>query len=249
MKNRIFIDRANLVHSDKYDYSKVDYKKAKTKVIITCKIHGDFEQIPDSHLRGRGCPNCGDERIRIYKKSNRETFINKANKKHSFKYSYNNLVYTESRGKGVITCPIHGDFTQELNSHIRGAGCKECQKETLSTIKSKEVYSWKHSDWEKCSKKSKFFKGFTVYIIKCYNEDETFYKIGKTFRKLNKRFDSKKAMPYFWEVVKEFSFNNSKEASNFEVVLHNKNKDYKHFPKKSFCGSKECYSNIKKEGE
>ena len=51
-----FIEKANLVHNNKYDYSLVNYINNKTKVKIICKIHGAFEQIPDSHLRGRGCP-------------------------------------------------------------------------------------------------------------------------------------------------------------------------------------------------
>jgi hypothetical protein len=27
-------------------------------MIITCKIHGDFEQEANSHLQGSGCPKC-----------------------------------------------------------------------------------------------------------------------------------------------------------------------------------------------
>lgn len=54
----IFIERSNLKHEYKYDYSKVIYNKAKIKVIITCKIHGDFEKTPDKHLQGNGCPKC-----------------------------------------------------------------------------------------------------------------------------------------------------------------------------------------------
>ena len=51
-----FIEKANLVHNNKYDYSLVNYINNKTKVKIICKKHGAFEQIPDSHLRGRGRP-------------------------------------------------------------------------------------------------------------------------------------------------------------------------------------------------
>ena len=52
-----FIKKAILVHGEKkYDYSKVDYKQSKIKVIIICPIHGEFEQTPDHHLSGQGCP-------------------------------------------------------------------------------------------------------------------------------------------------------------------------------------------------
>jgi len=54
-----FIERARKIHGDKYDYSLVEYKNAKTKIKIICSIHGVFEQIPDNHLRKKyGCPFC-----------------------------------------------------------------------------------------------------------------------------------------------------------------------------------------------
>lgn len=39
------------------------YKTKKEKVIITCLIHGDFEQSPDGHLRGQGCPRCKADKL------------------------------------------------------------------------------------------------------------------------------------------------------------------------------------------
>jgi hypothetical protein len=38
-----FIQRALLIHNNKYLYDKVNYINTQTKVIITCPIHGDFE--------------------------------------------------------------------------------------------------------------------------------------------------------------------------------------------------------------
>jgi hypothetical protein len=53
-----FIIEANKIHNNKYDYSKSEYFKAKEYIKITCSKHGDFEQTPDSHLQGSGCPKC-----------------------------------------------------------------------------------------------------------------------------------------------------------------------------------------------
>lgn len=53
-----FVEKANLVHFNKYDYSKINYINSQTKIIITCPQHGDFEQIPANHLYGQGCPKC-----------------------------------------------------------------------------------------------------------------------------------------------------------------------------------------------
>lgn len=54
-----FIEKAKLVHKDKYNYSKTEYKNtAMNKVIIICPEHGDFEQTCSDHLSGAGCPAC-----------------------------------------------------------------------------------------------------------------------------------------------------------------------------------------------
>lgn len=54
-----FVAKAKEVHGDKYDYSKVVYKGTTTKVIITCKKHGDFEQNSYMHIADKnGCPLC-----------------------------------------------------------------------------------------------------------------------------------------------------------------------------------------------
>lgn len=53
-----FIRRAKEIHGDRYDYSKVVYTNAITKVCIICPIHGEFWQTPNSHLSGKGCKKC-----------------------------------------------------------------------------------------------------------------------------------------------------------------------------------------------
>lgn len=53
-----FKEEANKVHNNKYDYSKSKYVNINTPLIITCPVHGDFEQSPAVHLKGCGCPNC-----------------------------------------------------------------------------------------------------------------------------------------------------------------------------------------------
>ena len=59
---RQFINEANSVHDFKYNYDKSEYITNQTKLIITCPIHGDYQQRPLSHLQGCGCPNCGESK-------------------------------------------------------------------------------------------------------------------------------------------------------------------------------------------
>lgn len=54
----VFIEKSKSTHNDYYDYSKVIYNGSHKKVVITCPIHGDFEQAPGGHLAGKGCPEC-----------------------------------------------------------------------------------------------------------------------------------------------------------------------------------------------
>lgn len=58
-----FIERAKIVHGDKYDYSKAEYKSSTSRICIICPKHGEFKQIPRNHLfLGAGCPQCNNNR-------------------------------------------------------------------------------------------------------------------------------------------------------------------------------------------
>ena len=57
-RNSNFIDKIKVIFGDKYDYSKVEYKKAKINVCLVCKKHGVFYARPDHLLSGHGCPLC-----------------------------------------------------------------------------------------------------------------------------------------------------------------------------------------------
>lgn len=94
-----FIKKAKLVHGDKYDYSKVEYVNARTKVCIVCPKHGDFWQFPHKHLSGQGCPYCnGGKRL------DTETFVNKAKLVHGDEYDYSNVEYTSENKLVSIIC-------------------------------------------------------------------------------------------------------------------------------------------------
>lgn len=53
-----FIEKANKVHNNKYNYDKVNYTNNHTIVTIICPEHGEFNQFPSKHLCGHGCPKC-----------------------------------------------------------------------------------------------------------------------------------------------------------------------------------------------
>ena len=107
-----------------------------------------------------------------------------------------------------------------------------------------------YSDWTNAAINSKSFESFKVYIIRCYNDNEEFIKIGRTFSKLNKRFEGTSKLPYSYEIIyiKEFSnqqtiTNNSIECCEFEKNLHKKLKSFKYNPLLKFNGYTECFNN------
>lgn len=128
-----FIAKAKKVHGEKYDYSETIYKGSMDKVEIRCPIHGVFKQTPNVHLRGSGCPLCGNITNGLKNRKGKENFILDANKIHNNKYSYelvpDNMLTTDNI---PIICPIHGVFYQNVHSHLIGSGCPHCPKKTIS---------------------------------------------------------------------------------------------------------------------
>lgn len=124
-KTSFFKFKANKIHNGKYDYSKLDYKDANTKIKVICKEHGIFEQLPSVHLRSN-CPKCTSSFM------NTEYFIEKAIEFHGDKYDYSLVEYQKTDIKVKIICPTHGEFEQVPNSHLNGRGCPTCVRFTKS---------------------------------------------------------------------------------------------------------------------
>ena len=59
-------------------------------------------------------------------KNSTQDFIKKAQQVHNNKYDYSKTIYTKSKDKVIIICLEHGEFKQEVNSHLRGRGCLKC---------------------------------------------------------------------------------------------------------------------------
>jgi hypothetical protein len=149
-KNRLsekqFLMRCKKMHGDRYDYSKTSYTTSKSKITVICAVHGEFEQIANEHMIGRGCAKCygrgltGDE------------FILEARKLHGEKFDYSLVKYKGKSSPIRIICPKHGEFEQSPKAHLRGHGCNKCgaeiraQKKTLTKEQFIELAKAKHGD-------------------------------------------------------------------------------------------------------
>ena len=115
-----FINRSKFIHDNKYGYQKVDYVNAKTKVLVICPDHGEFEVSPDNHLRKRGCPKCKG------KKNTTDDFIQQAKLAHNNRYDYSEVIFLAKSKNVKIICHIHGAFYQIASVHLNGSGCPKC---------------------------------------------------------------------------------------------------------------------------
>ena len=129
-----FIERATKIYQGKYKYDKVNYVDARTKVIITCPKHGDFQKVPFNHLNGQGCPMCTEERIGATFHMTTEKFILKAKTIHGDKYEYSKVNYINNSTCVTILCLKHGAFEQTPANHLWGQGCPKCANERLGRV-------------------------------------------------------------------------------------------------------------------
>jgi very-short-patch-repair endonuclease len=207
--NEKFIEKAKELHGDTYDYSKVDYINSTEKVIIVCKVHGEFLQNAKGHIQKKaGCQKCGIIKLRNYFKDTNDIFIKKAIKIHGDIYDYTKVNYgNNGREPITIICKKHGEFNQKPQEHLSGYGCSKCgmvyRKTTIEYIeKAKAVHGDKY-DYSKtefttakekiiitCKKHGDFEQEAYCHSIgvgcpRCVNKTE-----GKLYNKIKEMFPS-----------------------------------------------------------
>ena len=169
-----FLDKANEIYGDKYDYSKVNYVNMSKIITIICSIHGAFKTTARKHITCKqGCYEC--KKNEILQKNiveNYKEFIEKANKKYNNKYNYSKVVYDHSDKKVIIICPKHGDFEQTPQNHLSKSirdACKKCLPKRKVNINEEEFIKLakdKYGDRYDYSK-TKYVNKITKIIIIC----------------------------------------------------------------------------------
>lgn len=142
-----FIRQCNLVHDNKYDYSKVvlGEQQDSNYIIIICPIHGEFKQKPSRHLFGNGCHSCAGNLTLTT-----NDFIEKAKVIHGDNYDYSLVNYINKNIKVSLVCLKHGLFEQLPTNHLSGQGCPTCKESKGERfireylIKKQIIYIYQH---------------------------------------------------------------------------------------------------------
>lgn len=234
-----FLKKAKKIHKNFYDYSKTIYLGAGKKLKIICPEHGEFEQLPWSHV-GRdkcGCPRCYQDR---HKTSN-EKLIAECNIQHKNFYDYSKVEYHHAKKKIKIICPKHGEFEQLPFSHRAGQGCPRC----TTNVSNKEVafLDFLLVPDENRQKRIKNFlvDGFLpdkklIYEFlgdfwhgnpKLHNQEDvnnvSKIAFGELYEKTMKRFDELVVMGYSVKYIWESDWDDWKKTDDGElpIVVHN----------------------------
>jgi len=163
-----FLADARKAHGDRYDYSRVRYINALSKVTIICPDHGVFEQRPVNHIREVGCAKCAFESTAAQRTLTTQEFIEKARKVHGDRYDYSKVEYKSSHGKVEIGCSKHGSFWQSPANHAREykTGCPGCAETGFDQTK----------------------PGILYYVAVTKDDGGTLYKVGITNLSVQRRF-------------------------------------------------------------
>lgn len=224
------------VHGETYDYSQVSYEKMDKDVSIICPRHGVFTQRPNVHLNRRsGCQKCAHEKQKAGQRGTTESFIEKAIAIHGTRYDYSKTVYGKSaHDKVVVICREHGEFLTIPNGHIsQKTGCPVCGKRATG---------WTRASWREACRN----KVAKLYIIRCYSDTESFYKIGITNKSsISRRFCNRTVMPYQYEVIRIIKSKDDPDyIYNLERTLHKAHSRFKYKPIIRFEGDSECFSSL-----
>ena len=228
-----FIAEAKLVHGEKYDYGCVSFTTMLGKVDVFCRIHGYFEAIPKTHLKGAGCLKCvfADTGNRCRK--SREKFISEAVSLHGELYDYSNVEYVNTDKKVTIGCSVHGNFTQTPANHLNGQTCPSCARVRKGG---------------KGGFTNEFFLNFPemksadaiLYLARISYDNDDCIKIGiTTTESVKERFYYKR--PADMRIVPLVE----KKMPLFEAYLQEQFlltvlKPYKYYPNRKFGGYTEC---------
>lgn len=203
----------------------VEFQQSSS-IEVECLKHGMYTVNAGNHFRGKGnCLKC----VGRYKRTIDELLFD-MNQKHSHAYTYGDIPDGWSLSTKInIKCnQCDENFNQSIKNHSMGSGCPICAQTRKG---------WSRSSFLKAGSG----RDCTFYVLKCYDDEEVFYKLGITSRTVKQRYAQKSAMPYNYEIINSIQ-SDALTIWNIEKIFMKQLEKYKYTPNIFFDGSiKECY--------
>ena len=137
----------------------------------------------------------------------KQFFYNQLKSIYGDKYDFKIENTSRHGGKSILICPEHGEVIIDNDYIFMGRGCPKCKNWIPST---------------------------SFYLVKLYNNEENFYKLGITYRQSNgilRRYREYKQLGYNIDIIKEIDFNEPLECKQFETKLKRIIKNNLYIPK------------------
>lgn len=206
-------------------------------MIIGCPKHGWSKIEPRHHYKGTGCYKCGRERFskKVSKYTNLENVIKDFKSVHGDTYSYEKVKLTKedtlnTMDRVKIVCKKHGEFNQQVATHLKGSGCSKCR-----------YFGYTRSSFvDHCKDYGK--EEAYLYLIEFRDEEEIFYKVGITTLSVKERFRKKKSKAGYKIKTIILKSLPPVDAWNKERYIKSKYAKYSYDPKRFFPGATECFT-------
>ena len=134
-----WVEKAKILHGDRYDYSKSIYRGRTAKITIICPVCGPIEVHAGFHVtktptrKPTGCNTCNRNRAAKSLTKSFDEMVRDARAVHGDRYEYMEDTYVSARVQMKMVCPSHGEVTMIPDSHINKKSiCKECGKSVKS---------------------------------------------------------------------------------------------------------------------
>lgn len=203
-------ERLRAVHADKYSYNNSVFVNARTPMLITCPVHGDFLQRPRDHKRGQGCEKCSTIRRTDIRTRDITETVKKIHTVDKFEYpELNNQVALKSHDYILTVCKKCGNTRQHRVCDILSgkAGCRICFK---------SLNGWSADRYKD--------KETILYFVRINN----LYKIGLTMKSVASRYYKELKAGYDIEVIFTIKYSNGAEAFKEEQRILEENTKFRY---------------------
>lgn len=194
-----------------------------------CKICNHEWKGTWKHLkRGVGCPKCKNSiKLSIGEIKKRLTEMNS-------KIQLISEHYINSGAPLEFQCDKSHRWFTTWDQIKQGAGCSICARENHPGHYSIKMAEKNKEEW--------ILIEAHFYILRCFNEEEEFFKVGVTKNSIKKRYPRRR-MPYNYEIIAD-KITTLYDAIEIETRILKENKEYQYIPKIYFEGYSECLTTV-----